>query len=347
MVRSYRERMKPISVADLESPFEDEPLDGSDFLFGDIQLVGHGSVTSPTCGLFRGLFLGCDRVKKHDVTTLDGVNHAGNVHISRAIFFSCDKASCPICKPSWATREARSIERRLAEASKHFGQVEHLMISLPMCDYGLDIDVIREKVVKLLKERGIIGGAMLLHGGRYTNSKDARLKGIAKGWRWSPHLHILGYIFGGYRKCRRCPRKWNCDPSCDGVDAKLWKAYQRDGYYVRIFGERVNVFKSARYLLGHATMRANSVRFQIVTWFGCVAYRKMKVTEEMRKAHCPLCHGDLLLLRYKGLKLNTLMLIYGGSCEVPLKEETDWAIEEPVAVWERYVPSVSYDYSED
>jgi len=279
---------------------------------------------------------------------LDGVNHAGKVHVSRPIFFSCDRPSCPICKPSWAVREARSIERRLAEASKRFGQVEHLMISVPMKDYGMDVKSLRKKVVKLLKERGVVGGCLLLHGGRYTNSKDARLKGIAKGWRWSPHLHILGHIFGGYSKCRHCKRKWNCDPLCNGVDARLWKAYQADGYYVRIFGERENVFKTARYLLGHATMKANSTRFQIVTWFGNVSYRKMKVTEEMRKAHCPICQESLLLLRYKGLKLDTLMLVYGGSCEVPLKEETDWSLEESVAVWERYVPSVSYErYSED
>ena len=324
--------------------FEGEPLDGSVFLLGSYELVGHGDVTNANCGLFSSLFYGCDRVDKHDVTTLDGVNHAGMVYIKKAVFFSCDKPSCPICYKSWAVREAMAIERRLAESSKRHGQVEHLMISLPVSDYGLDIDVVREKVNKHLKKLGVVGGVLIPHGGRYTDPVKARRKGIAKGWRLSVHFHVLGHILGGYSKCRRCKRKWNCDPSCNGFDSRAWKAYQRDGYYVKVFGKRKSVFKTARYQLGHATMKRGSVRSQVVTWFGCVSYRKMKVTAEMRKSVCPICQEDLLLLRYKGSKLDTLMLVYGGCCDVPLMEQPELKIFVPEVVWERYVPSVSYDY---
>jgi len=347
MVRSYEQRLKPISVADIVGQSEGEPLDGSSFLLGSFELVGHGNVTNGTCGSFANLFYGCDRVELHDKITLDGVNHVGNVYISRAIFFSCDKPSCPICYRSWASREARSIETRLAEGSKHFGQVEHLMISLPMSDYGLDIEVIREKVIKLLKARGVVGACLIPHGGRYTDPVKARRKGIAKGWRLSVHFHVLGFILGGYSKCRNCKHKWDCDPSCNGFDARVWKAYQADGYYTRVFGKRESVFKTAQYLLGHATLQRNSVRSHVVTWFGNVAYRKMKVTVEMRKAVCPICQQDLLMLRYKGLMLDMWKLIYGGSCEVPLKEETDWSLAEKESVWERYVRSDNYGYYDD
>jgi len=344
MARPYEQRLKSISIADIVDYSEGEPLDGSSFLLGNYELVGHGRVTSPTCGMFSNLFLGCDCVEKHDRVTLDGVVHRGEVHIHKPVFLSCDKPSCPVCKDSWANREAMAIEHRLAEGSKHFGQVEHLMISVPYCDYGLDIDVLREKIIKLLKGRGIVGACLIPHGGRYANPVEARRKGVVAGWRLSVHFHVLGYILGAYSKCRHCERKWNCDPACDGVDSRLWKAFNEDGYYMKVFGKRKSVFKTARYLLGHSTMKRNSVRSHIVTWMGCVSYRKMKVTKDMRKALCPICHEPMVLLRYKGLNLDMWMLIYGGSCDVPLKEETDWSLEESESVWERYIPSVSYGY---
>ena len=60
---------------------------------------------------------------------------------------------------------------------------------------------LRNKVVKILKSRGVIGGCLIFHGFRYNN---VRL------WYWSPHFHVLGFVLGGYSRCRNCKDKWNC-----------------------------------------------------------------------------------------------------------------------------------------
>ena len=336
----------------LEDDFDVKPVENGDVSFGDFELVGHGEVTNANCGRFSGYFHGCDRVDLHNKVGLDGVNHAGKVYIAKPIFHSCNKPSCPICfKYGWATREAKCIEARLREASKRFGQVEHLSISVPVKDYGLNLESMRLKVKTLLKARGIVGGCLIWHGGRYANPVEARRKNIVEGWRWSPHFHVLGFILGGYAKCRRCSRKWDCDAGCNGFDSRAWKAYLKDGYYVKVYGKRKSVFRTAYYLLDHATIRKDSVRFQVTTWFGNVSYRKMKVTVELRKAFCPICQNDLVKLRYHGSKLDTLMLIYGGCCEVPLEEDSvirfvhgDFSDKE--IVWQRVV-SVSHRYYDE
>lgn len=353
-MRSYRDRLKPISVADVVDYSEGEPEVTSGVSFGEFELVGHGFVTSPTCGVFSGYFSGCDRTELHDKVTLDMASHRGKVEVAHAIFHSCDRPSCPVCYSfGWARREANRIATRLAIASQRgMGKVEHLMISVPVRDYYMDMKALRAKVIRLLRVRGIGGGALILHGFRYANFDEARRKNLPFGWRWSVHWHVLGYVLGGYFACRTCARKSNCDPRCDGVDSRLWKAYKADGYYCRVFGERVSVYKTVRYLLSHATVKKGSVRWHCITWFGNVSYHKLKISVEehdafVHKSRCIICGEPLVKLRYTGSRLDTFVLIYGGRCSVPLKEETDWALEMPEVVWERYVPSVSHRYNSE
>jgi len=278
--------------------------------------------------------------------TLDGRSHVGEVFVKTAILHSCNRPSCPICFKRWVIREAKCIEARLREGSKHFGQVEHLTLSVPEKDYNLPFERLREKAKVLLKARGVIGGALIFHAGRYANSVEAKRKGVVVGWRWSPHWHVLCYVFGGYRRCRRCPTKWDCKADCSGFDSRAWKAYLKDGYVTKVFGKRFSVFLTAKYQLSHATIKKDSVRFHCITWFGCVSYRKMKVTVEMRKAFCPLCKRDLLMLRYNGLDLDTLFLQNVKNIWVKLKEDVDWSLAKEV-VWERVVSSVSYGYGSE
>ncbi len=107
--------------------------------YGDYELVGHGKVTSPSCGKFMG-FSGCARIDLHDKTTLDGVNYTGKVFV-RKVHRTCHKPSCPVCyKHGWAVREAKMIEARLVECSNRFGQVEHIIVSVPKSDYGLTLE---------------------------------------------------------------------------------------------------------------------------------------------------------------------------------------------------------------
>ena len=57
--------------------------------------VGTGEQTSFRCGQFLG-WLGCLNVEEHNHSTLDGVDHTGNVYVKR-VFHSCDKPECPVC----------------------------------------------------------------------------------------------------------------------------------------------------------------------------------------------------------------------------------------------------------
>jgi len=260
--------------------------------FGDYQLVGNGSQTNQYCGRYIGL-KGCLRVDLHSIMTLDGVNYAGKI-FRRKVHHFCDKPSCPVCfKSGWAVREAHNITARLREASKRFGQVEHLTISVPTKDYDLDLKPLRLKVIKLLNIRGVVGGCLIFHGFRYN---------LSKGWYFSPHFHVLGFILGGYSRCRNCKRKWNCLKGCGGFDDRAWQAFQTDGYYVKVFGKRITVMGTAWYQLNHASIMKDVKRFHVSTWYGNVSYRKLKVTVELRKSVCPICKHNLVRIRYFGDK---------------------------------------------
>lgn len=274
----------------VESDSDVEPLENGWGSFGDYQLVGNGVKTNEFCGKYMSL-KGCLRVDLHNLITLDGVNFKGKV-FRRLVHSWCDKPSCPICfKHGWAVREAGKIEGRLAEASKRFGQVEHIACSVPLTDYGLSYEALRKKAVNVLYGVGVIGGVMLLHAFRYD---------LRKHWYWSPHFHVLGFIFGGYSRCRHC-KGGDCY-ACDGVEGKCYKAYRENGYIVKVFGERRNVFGTAWYQLNHASVRVGVRRFHVATWFGVCSYRKLKVTVERRKALCPICQHELESLRYFGGK---------------------------------------------
>ncbi len=109
--------------------------------------VGGGEQTGNYCGQTLGL-KGCLNVDLHAHVSLDGVNHAGNVYIKKAIH-SCDRPECPVCFLSgWSVREASAIDSRIKklsngytddEGKKHagLGLPEHIIISIPVCDFKL------------------------------------------------------------------------------------------------------------------------------------------------------------------------------------------------------------------
>jgi len=261
-------------------------------------LAGNGEITNPeTCGK-RATFKGCLNVEGHNVTTLEGKNYKGKVFVRR-IQMSCGKPSCPKCyKSGWAVRQAGKIEARLKEASKRFGLVEHIVASVPTHDYGLGLKALRHKIIKMLKEIGVVGGVLIFHGFRY-NLKD--------GWYWSPHFHILGFILGGYSRCRHC-KGADCYDCEGGFDGKTYKLYRKKGYIVRVLGKRITVFGTAWYQLNHSSYKVDSVRFHVATWFGTCSYRKLKVTVQLRKELCPICRKELVKIRYLGDKRLNLSL---------------------------------------
>ena len=277
---------------ELKDDFDEEPLENRFGSYGVFQLVGHGKVTNDFCGKFLS-YKGCLRADLHNIITLDGKNFKGKI-FTRKVHHFCHKPSCPVCfKSGWAIRQAGNIENRLAEASKRFGLVEHIVCSVPVRDYGLSYKNLRKKVVKILAERGIVGGVLIFHGFRYN---------LQKHWYWSPHFHVLGFVLGGYSRCRHCKRKWNCLAGCGGFDDRSYQNFLKDGYYVKVLGKRKTVFGTAWYQLNHASIDTSKRRFHVATWFGICSYRKLKITVEKRKALCPICQHDLVDIRYCGNK---------------------------------------------
>ena len=272
--------------------------------YGDFTLVGHGIQTNDNCGRFVS-FKGCLHIELHDKTTLDGVNYQGKVYV-RKVHASCDKPTCPVCyKSGWAVREADRITQRIREASKTAGVAEHIIVSIPKADYGLDYEKLRLKAVKVLSSRGIIGGVLIFHGFRYR-SFDVYNNGIRnmKGWYWSPHFHCIGFILNGYAKCRNCPKFESKSvitcAGCNGFEARTRRLFEKDGYIVKVKGERITLMGTAWYQLNHSSVKRNVSRFHVATWFGICSYRKLKVTIEKRKELCPICQNELVPLRYFG-----------------------------------------------
>jgi len=237
------------------------------------------------------------RTELHDKVGLDGVNYKGKVYVKRVQHF-CNKPSCPICyRKGWAVREAHNIEGRLKEASKRFGLVEHIVCSVPIRDYGLSYEALRKKAVKVLFSRGITGGVLIFHGFRYNSTKF---------WYWSPHFHVLGFVLGGYSRCRHCPTKWNCKKGCGEFDDRKYQLFLKDGWIVKVLGERVTVGGTAWYQLNHSSIDITKKRFHVATWFGVCSYRKLKVTVEKRKALCPICQHELEDICYLGFNPDVL-----------------------------------------
>jgi hypothetical protein len=267
------------------------PVEGKWGRFGDFQLVGNGSVTSEMCGKFRN-FKGCIRTELHDRITLDGENFAGKAFV-KVVSYSCDKPSCPVCfKSGWAVREAGRIEARLKEASKRFGLAEHIVASPPVRDYGLKFKCLRNKVVKVLAVRGVIGGVLIFHGFRYD---------VRRHWYWSPHFPVLGFILGGYG-CRGCKRGGLDCRGCGGYEGRTRREFEKDGHIVKVLGKRKTVFGTAWYQLNHLTIRTNVKRPHACTWFGVCSYRRLKVRVEKRKSLCPICGEELVKLHYLGVR---------------------------------------------
>ena len=289
--------------------FDEFPIEDSYATYGNFQLVGNGRVTNENCGKFKGLW-GCLHDENHNITAPDGKNYKGKLYIKKARF-TCHKPSCPTCyKYGWAVREAKAIEARLVALSKRFGEVEHIMISVPSFDYGLSLEQLRKKVIKILYDCGIIGGCLIFHGFRYADYEEAISKHIPFGWRWSIHFHVLGFVLGGYSRCRHC-KGGDCY-ACDGALGKFYRAYRSDGYskgYIikveekrkkSFYGDKPNIMGTAWYQLNHATVDVTKERFHVVTWFGVASYRKFKLTRLRRKSLCPICGLELGRVRFNG-----------------------------------------------
>jgi hypothetical protein len=284
---------------------------------GEHVLVGNGKPTNEYCGNFYG-FKGCIRVDLHNKITLDGQNFKNKAFVRRT-FNWCNKPSCTICfKHGWAVREAGNIEARLKEASKQQGQIEHIVVSVPPTHYGLPYKTVRKEVSDAMLKRGIVGGVIIFHAFRYEKFR---------GWYFSPHFHVLGFILGGYSRCRNCKNKVcirtsggdNFD-NCDGYDARQRRFFKEDGYITKVLGKRITVYGTAWYQLHHSSYRkkqGKNRRHVVATWFGVCSYRKMKFTPEKRVELCPICNHELKRLKFLG----------GEGCIVKHRDDPDFTLD--------------------
>jgi hypothetical protein len=271
--------------------------------YGEHELVGHGKQTNSECGTFKK-FMGCLNVEAHNASRWLNTDLKKDSVFVKPVYHSCDKPTCPKCfKFGWANRAASRMERRLQEASKNFGLVEHIVASVPVELYGLSLEALRKRIVKILSNRGIIGGSMIFHGFRYANREESVRKGVPFGWRWNPHFHVLGFIGGeGYGQCRCC-KGADCY-ACGCFEGVTMREHAKDGWIVKVLEKRKTVGGTCWYQLNHCSIRRGAKKSHAATWFGICSYRKLKLINGKDvgiKHKCPICNSELVRVRYLGV----------------------------------------------
>jgi len=258
----------------------------------DYMPVGRGVQTSEACGQWSS-YVACENVEAHKGVFLGGADCSGKI-VVRHKHLWCHKSSCPICFiRGWSVREARSIEGRIVEAEKRgLGKPEHVTVSPSVVDRDLPESVLRVKCRKALLDRGVVGGCMIFHGFREDRSRHVLALGV--------HYHILGFVEGGFDRCRNCVHNRSDCASCDGLKGREVRGFARDGYLVKVHDRRKTIFGTAVYQLNHATIRIGIKRFMSVTWFGSVSYSKFKAEKLMSKDVCPACKGEMSRVVYVG-----------------------------------------------
>jgi hypothetical protein len=291
----------------LEKTMLEKPRNGCHnefWKYGEYELVGHGNQTNPECGSFNK-FMGCLNVDLHNQSRWVFNDLKKDSVFVKPIYHSCDKPTCPVCfKFGWAVRQAYRMEKRLKEASNRFGlHVEHIVASPRSEDHGLSLEDLRKKAVKLVSNRGVIGGSVIFHGFRYANREESVRKGVPFGWRWSPHFHILGFVGGeGYGRCRTC-KGGDCY-ACKGFEGITRRENKKDGWVVKVLDKRKTVGGTCWYQLNHCSVRRGSKKSHAATWFGACSYKKLKLINGKDTGihhKCPICGSELARIRYLGV----------------------------------------------
>jgi hypothetical protein len=256
--------------------------------------VGRGVRTSELCGKHLS-FVVCKNIEEHKGVSVGGVDCSGKV-VVRHKHMWCHKSTCPVCFiRGWSVRGAQKIAGRLEKGvERGFGKIEHISVSVPPEEYHLSEKALRKKARSALKIRGVVGGCMIFHGFRIDRKRGVLV--------WSPHYHTLGFIKGGFDRCRECVHVREDCASCDGFKGKEVRGFAKDGILVKVMAEREksyvdgkpNVFGSAFYSLNHATIKVSAFsRFHAVTWVGICGNRKYATPKVEVEVTCPAC-GDVM-----------------------------------------------------
>jgi len=252
----------------------------------DFMPVGRGVRSSPLCGKHLS-FMVCKNKEGHEGVSVGGEDATGKV-VVRHKHMWCHKATCPVCfNRGWSVRGAQSITGRLEKGVElGFGKIEHISVSVPPEEYHLSEKALRKKARSALKVRGVVGGCMIFHGFRIDRKRG---------------VHTLGFIKGGFDRCRNCVHVREDCASCDGFKGREVREYKKDRYLVKVLDERKTVFGTAWYQLNHATVRVSAFsRFHVVTWFGCCGNRKYSSAKIESEDVCPACGNEMVKCAYMG-----------------------------------------------
>jgi hypothetical protein len=209
---------------------------------------------------------------------------------------NCHSYRCRLCwKFGWCVIRAKVIESRFLTAEKVLGlpakDVEHLSASVPKRLYNLSPQEMAREAILALRRSGVLGGVNILHPFR----KDLKRRDLFPSF----HYHCLGYIQGGYDRCRNCIKVGHCW-DCDGFEGVTRREHKVDGWIVSlaknekgVVEKRASLFGSAWYQCEHSGFKVGVRRFQIVEWWGVVAKRKFRTVLKPIEHRCGVCKNRL------------------------------------------------------
>jgi hypothetical protein len=266
----------------------------------DLVPVGRGLVGSDHCAEWRSFHV-CNNLDGHAGKLLKvsrddvGVDCTGKVIVKHDRRW-CHKASCPICFDSgFAAREARAIEHRIERAVQGgMGKPEHVTVSVALADRHLPEPVFKKKCEEALRDRGVFGYCMIPHMYRINRERCCL--------EFSPHYHAIGFILGGFDRCRECVHDRDACACCDGTKGREVRGYAKDGYLVKVHDIRKSVFGTAKYALNHASMKVGfrAIGSRIVTWHGALSNRLFNSGKVKADVLCPACNEVMVHCGHAG-----------------------------------------------
>jgi hypothetical protein len=94
--------------------------------------------------------------------------------------------------------------------------------------------------------------------------------------------------------CRDCRK---------GFEGRTRRAYDKDGWIVKVAEKRKTILGTFYYQLNHSTIIPSKNRFHSLTWFGVCGIRALKLDiSEFKETPdlCPICGSKCVPLKYLG-----------------------------------------------
>ena len=252
------------------------------------KMVGREPQTSPFCGKHRR-YLKCNRTDLH--------GSIGGRDFYHNNVTNCHSYRCHLCwKYGWCVIRANGVESRFLTAEKVLNRpvdsVEHISCSVPRVLYDSSPRVMIKESILALKRCGVDGGVNILHPFR----KDLKRRELFPSF----HYHVLGYIEGGYDRCRNCIKTMGACRGCDGFEGRIRRETKESGWVVSmaknekgVVEKRKSIFGTAWYQCEHSGYKVDVPNFQILEWWGVVAKRKFKTDLKRTEHKCAVCGNEL------------------------------------------------------